>query len=893
MKNTKKSSLSIIMILTLLVQLISGTMLVSADNNDYTGEVRWDFIDGKDGASLFKESATDSATLAHEDDALKINAQSVTKGKAVGFGLTDIFTLDTDIHKYLVIKADLPANITKISAYLYQNGALAYSWENNENALFAGIAEGENLYALKLDASRKSGTTNAVADGTYSKVEVRFRCGKTSDASAFPSDEVLSIDYVAFSSYNKGVVLTGSSTTEFTTGTEEKPSIIDGINVNDETITLPTETEGYSITELYSLTYEELDEHLNNMYVSYADGYSDPSISYKITDKTEYKLLDITAKGIKDLVEYTRSYRIKVVPIPDPAPTITINECTYNNKTLTFSGYVMNGRGDDYIRNEDVLIMAYNKENGMGNNGQNLNVWKMLTTDENGEFSGSVMIRDYEVANQLYTLEVAFCSSGSVTYEDVTYYNDTCVNALVADMATKTDGVFAYMTSGSNKVIFESMGVSFDKYESHNASEKTAINNNTKINQSDVTMENVVEIANGTLLAYEAKNVANDTALISILDDYDENVMEITINGDDVSSFSELTPYSRKKTVISHFKSNVKTADYDDWFEFKNGIQESMLLEYISTQRSSATVKEIILDNNDIILYGKTTADVDIITALENEKNVSPDDATTYILNQQAGAVFADTNVLLSAIDTALDKTGNTNSKDDSNSSNTIKDSFVVSGGGGGGGSSSAKDKVEEKPEEKVEEKPEDSFGNNLYLDLKNYEWAEASINYLSELGVVSGVGNGLFEPSRDVTREEFTKLLCEAFKLSDGDREINFTDVPKDAWYKNYVSCAVANGIVNGISDDLFGSGNKITREDMAVMIFRALKCVGKDMNSGAINFNDYNEIADYAQEAVALLAGTGIVNGVGNSNFAPKSAASRAEAAVIIYRCIELLEQ
>ena len=182
-----------------------------------------------------------------------------------------------------------------------------------------------------------------------------------------------------------------------------------------------------------------------------------------------------------------------------------------------------------------------------------------------------------------------------------------------------------------------------------------------------------------------------------------------------------------------------------------------------------------------------------------------------------------------------------------------------------------------------------DTQQSKVFNDLEGYEWAEPAITKLHSAGIVNGTGNGNFEPERLVTREEFVKLMCEAFNVEESDMELTFSDVKADDWFYGYVSRAVNAKIVMGFSEDMFGTGANISREDMTVMLYRALKATGKSMDNVQNEFNDKNMIADYAKESVDTMTAHGIINGVGNNMFAPEKSATRAEAAVVILRCIE----
>lgn len=231
-----------------------------------------------------------------------------------------------------------------------------------------------------------------------------------------------------------------------------------------------------------------------------------------------------------------------------------------------------------------------------------------------------------------------------------------------------------------------------------------------------------------------------------------------------------------------------------------------------------------------------------------------------------------------------------------------IKDYFntLVSGNGGtisdgstngssNGGSSGKSIPV------KIQPNTEDNAtGTNSYFnDLGTVEWAVSAINSLYEKGIILGVGDKMFEPDSFVTREEFLKMTVNAFNIkkgSDIDAINKFEDVNKDEWYFPYIDIAVSEGIVNGVANARFGIGEKITRQDMCVMVYRCIKEKGMSIKTSdnAENFVDFDKCLDYSKEAVKALSANNIINGVGENTFAPDGFATRAMAAVIIDRAL-----
>ncbi len=176
---------------------------------------------------------------------------------------------------------------------------------------------------------------------------------------------------------------------------------------------------------------------------------------------------------------------------------------------------------------------------------------------------------------------------------------------------------------------------------------------------------------------------------------------------------------------------------------------------------------------------------------------------------------------------------------------------------------------------------------NSVFEDIDGVPWAKQPIEALYRAGVVNGKAENLFAPEDAVTRAEFVTMLVKAFQLTSDNRENGFADVNEGDWYYNSVNIAVDNGIISGISADYFGAEENITRQDIAVMGVRLWNSFGKEMTGKyKASFTDFETVAEYALDAVTAMAEAGVVNGTETGAFAPLDNATRAEAAVIIYR-------
>lgn len=182
---------------------------------------------------------------------------------------------------------------------------------------------------------------------------------------------------------------------------------------------------------------------------------------------------------------------------------------------------------------------------------------------------------------------------------------------------------------------------------------------------------------------------------------------------------------------------------------------------------------------------------------------------------------------------------------------------------------------------------PEPILGSNeeRFNDISDVDWAKEAINYLAEKGIVSGRDEKRFAPKDNVKREEFVKMIVLAFDLkNDGNSDISFSDVNTDEWYAPYIKTAYALGIVKGVSEEEFGIGIYISRQDMAVMITRAKNIELAD-NTPENTFTDAEQIADYARVSVAYLKNAGVINGYDDGSFRPSGNVTRAESAKVLY--------
>ncbi len=172
------------------------------------------------------------------------------------------------------------------------------------------------------------------------------------------------------------------------------------------------------------------------------------------------------------------------------------------------------------------------------------------------------------------------------------------------------------------------------------------------------------------------------------------------------------------------------------------------------------------------------------------------------------------------------------------------------------------------------------------FSDLGNVVWAQEAINALVNEGIINGYEDGTFKPEKNITRAEFTKIIVSALGMESYGTMINFTDVNEGDWFYPYIAAAVEYEIVKGYDTGEFRPHDNITREDICVIVYRAMDLSESNIAyAPVINFTDKDDISPYAEVAIARMNEAGIVNGMGDGTFAPKANATRAQAAKIIY--------
>ena len=182
------------------------------------------------------------------------------------------------------------------------------------------------------------------------------------------------------------------------------------------------------------------------------------------------------------------------------------------------------------------------------------------------------------------------------------------------------------------------------------------------------------------------------------------------------------------------------------------------------------------------------------------------------------------------------------------------------------------------------------------FSDLAGYEWAKDYIIPLATKGIIRGTSETTFSPANNITRADFMVLLMRLLDIN-GTKTNGFTDVPAESYFASAVTSAKELGIAKGGSDGKFNPYNSITREDLCVLVYRALVSkaflpVVSDDGTFNTKFKDVSIISDYAYDAMHELYLNEIIGG-SDGMINPKGFATRAETAVIMFRISRIIPE
>lgn len=479
------------------------------------------------------------------------------------------------------------------------------------------------------------------------------------------------------------------------------------------------------------------------------------------------------------------------------------------------------------------------------------------------------------------------------------------VQLTVFDKEGYDEATFASLSDGEKEALIKFIGTG--KAEGGKAEFEVEINGDTGFYPYTVSTQYNNNVISGEKFAYNDEesdiltNINNKS--VAELEAYFDVNFELLFKNTGIYNES-------LKTKICTAMANTSYNNIDDAFNaaFKVSLEDRL-------SNSQNADKLIILSSyTNVLAYDKPEYKIflnasdtfknDVVSLIENEFTAEKFYEAVDLTELKNTGNYTEVNPILTRLSesTSIDLTdyfdlSNTSSVDDElvgadakDADELIKlvsDAIKAAKGGGSGGSSVSGGIKSSKSSASLYVPSQDKTTDDTaaFSDLDGYDWAKPAVKVLAENGILNGKSKTEFAPSDLVSREELVKMLVCIFDIYDETAETKFSDL-SGHWSASYVASAEKYGLVQGVSENIFGKGAALTREDMAVLCYRFMNAFGVKLETAETeDFADVKQISDYAKEAVKVLKGANVINGRADGTFAPKDGCNRAEAAKVVY--------
>ncbi len=475
-----------------------------------------------------------------------------------------------------------------------------------------------------------------------------------------------------------------------------------------------------------------------------------------------------------------------------------------------------------------------------------------------GKFEAVFVMPDYAERGS-YTMVAASENADDAVMVDFSYVPETVIQDFASGLpALDEHGIEDALRAPENKDILESVGIDTDDF--YGISDYSGLAE-VIIAESELTAEDLSEYC-GTYTAFDLLEKADKAAeAVQILDKYSKYM---NLSFGDVS-WDETENGELKAWIASQVLREFDTTDeIKEAYMFAN-------VYYLVNQASYDSLEKVMEKYSSEMELDDCDAYSDFLGLSSSKRKKALKEVKLAVSEYTNNDDFKD------ELEKAVEKV----QKQESSSSG---------GGGGGGGSSSGKTgfaSLTSTPVQITTETKAEKTEIVILRDVDKDHWAKDAIEALYNKGILSGMGDGTFNPDGSVTREQLAKIICESFEFNTSPETASFTDVGEDRWSYPYIVLMKSAGVINGYEDGSFRPSAEITREDMAVMLCRACDAAGiklEDKRAFA-DFDDDGEISGYAYESISRLYISGIMNGTGEKIISPKGRATRAMAAKLIY--------
>lgn len=173
------------------------------------------------------------------------------------------------------------------------------------------------------------------------------------------------------------------------------------------------------------------------------------------------------------------------------------------------------------------------------------------------------------------------------------------------------------------------------------------------------------------------------------------------------------------------------------------------------------------------------------------------------------------------------------------------------------------------------------------YIDVQPKDWFYEGVAYATEQRLMNGISQTTFDPNGETSRAMLVTILWRVAGRPQVDYAMTFADVAQDQWYTEAIRWASGMGIVQGYSQTEFGLNDPVTREQMAVILYRYSQTNGTQTEQEVVSaYQDAEQISPWARDGLNWAVATELLQGVGNGMLSPGGQASRAQTATIFMR-------
>lgn len=811
-------------------------------------------------------------------------SNTLTNGVQALVAMTEIpvsnseFISDTALPSWNAVKdmteAEYTAvNLTKIRAVVesYNEALLRglnadeiFVYENGES----GVEKIKDISTLVLTASSstKRTTMNEIkstikfsvpATNIERNISVTKNAEKV-NAKIIPASDGLSADIVITEGQNGGNVysfkVSGSlpveKNTSMTLGSDYEYSyeVPDYITYDYNNKTVYNSSDVLTDVTVASVVVDETEKIVydaDSRIIENVGNESEQPVNISVNEEADTKVLSYAFDNSFKLISNNSNIKTTTAATDSKAD---YNSPTFNLKTntLTVKGFTPSKNGEKIVN-----LKVYDETNGKDI------YFGSVRTNNDGFFQFEIALPESVYGSsfntQLFLGGDDF--SGALTVENSIYYSTTAERtALIGYLKNATD--IEQITNGSmggesvniSKIVRE-LAIDFEplKTVSDNAFANSVINVLKDYELSSLTGD--LELTQKVLKQAAILAAYKEAKQASIYKD-GELLYEDIMNYGSIDS-SQVTLYSVFKNNISNegkekIVSSIMGLEYENLGELYAELEKSIFVESLNYPNSLGTgyITAVLTSKN------AETVGVDI----SRYTQISSKTAFNEKIASNRGN-FTDVNSVASFISgVVITDTASNPIYTGGNTTSSISTSGISTGNN-----------------------PDNDYSNSVFSDVSISHWAYKNIVSLYNKGIISGKGNNKYDPDGYVTRGEVVKMICVAYGLNK-KAENPFTDTV-GKWYSDYAAICYENNIVTGMADAYFGGDEKITRQDLCTILYR--------MKNSSVStesyFNDKDNIADYAKDAIAYMNDNGIVNGFADNTFRPSDFCTRAQMAKI----------